>query len=89
LTETEGIIKIGGLTETAAPETAVSGAAAEPRDGEALTKPFKIRKRIGNTTYDVEVRFSLDSRETLDEKILRLVRWEEMNGGGGFHDRLD
>jgi hypothetical protein len=80
--KTEGIIKIGGLTETAAPETAASGAAAEPRDGAALIKPFKIRKRIGSTTYDVEVLFSPGSRETMDEKILRLIRNEAMKGGG-------
>jgi hypothetical protein len=87
--ETEGIIKIGDTAEVPPPETAASEAAAEPRGGEALIKPFKIRKRIGSTTYDVEVLFSPGSRETLDEKILRLVRGEAMKGGGGFHDRLD
>ena len=66
---TEGIIKIGDMAETTAPETATGGAVAEP---------FKIRKRIGNTAYEVEVRFNPSSRETLDEKILRLVRGEAM-----------
>jgi hypothetical protein len=70
------------MAETAAPETAVSGAAAEPRGDEAQIKPFRIRKRIGSTTYDVEVGFSPGSRETLDEKILRLIRNEAMKGGG-------
>jgi hypothetical protein len=75
--------------ESPAPETAASGAAAEPRDGGVLTGPFKIRKRIGYTTYDVEAHFSPNSRETLDEKILRLVRGEAMKNGGELHDRLD
>ena len=83
MAETEGIIKIGDMTETTAPETSASGAAVEPRDGEALTEPFKIRKRIGNTAYEVEVRFNPSSRETLDEKILRLVRGEAMKDIGG------
>ena len=82
MAETEGIIKIGGMTETAAPETSASGVAAEPRDGGALTEPFKIRKRIGYTAYEVEVRFNPSSRETLDEKILRLVRGEAMKDRG-------
>jgi hypothetical protein len=77
------------MAETAEPETAASGAAAEPRGGEALIKPFRIRKRIGSTTYDVEVLFRPSSRETLGEKILRHVRREARKGGGGFHDRLD
>ena len=49
---------------------------------EAPAGPFKIRKRIGNTAYEVEVRFNPSSRETLDEKILRLVRGEAMKDCG-------
>ena len=82
MAETEGIIKIGDMAETAAPETSASESVAEPPDGESLTGAFKIRKRIGNTTYDVEAYFSPNSRETLDEKILRLVRGEAMKDGG-------
>ena len=36
--------------------------------------PFVLRRRIGSTTYNVGVHFSRTSRETMDEKILRLVR---------------
>jgi hypothetical protein len=50
-------------------------------DGEALPKPFKIRKQIGYTVYEVEARFNHASRETLDDKILRLVRGEAMKKG--------
>jgi hypothetical protein len=89
LTETKGIIKIRDMVEVPPPKTAASEAVAGPSDGEARIRPFRIRKRIGSTTYEVEVYFSPGSRETLDEKILRLVRGEAMKGGGGFHDRLD
>jgi hypothetical protein len=44
---------------------------------------FSIRKRIGCTTYEVEARFNPASRETLDDKILRLVRGEAMKDSGG------
>jgi hypothetical protein len=43
---------------------------------------FNIRKRIGYTTYEVEARFNPASRETLDDKILRLVRGESMKDSG-------
>ena len=33
-----------------------------------------LRRRIGSTTYNVGVHFSRTSRETLEDKILRLVR---------------
>jgi hypothetical protein len=42
-----------------------------------------MRKRIGCTAYEVEVYFNLASRETLDDKILRLVRGEAMKDSGG------
>jgi hypothetical protein len=43
---------------------------------------FNIRKRIGYTTYEVEARFNPASRETLDDKILRLVRGETIKDSG-------
>ena len=49
---------------------------------EAAAVPFTLRKRIGYTAYEVEVRFNPSSRETLDEKILRLVRGEAMKDRG-------
>ncbi|MCL2853457.1 MAG: transposon-encoded TnpW family protein [Defluviitaleaceae bacterium] len=33
-----------------------------------------ITKRIGNTTYKVAVYFSSTSKETLDKKIMRLIK---------------
>jgi hypothetical protein len=81
---TETIESVGTVEsqrrETAASEVVTGGAP----DGafEALIKPLKIRKRIGYTIYEVEVRFNANGRETLDDKILRLVRGEAMKGGG-------
>ena len=34
-------------------------------------------KRIGNTTYRVKVHFSKTSKETLSDKIIRLIRNEK------------
>jgi hypothetical protein len=53
-------------------ETAANG--VETRGNVAHPAPFNIRRRIGSTTYEVEVYFSPVSGETLDDKILRLVR---------------
>jgi hypothetical protein len=47
--------------------------------GQTATKRTFTR-RIGSTTYRVGVHFSTTSRETMDEKILRLVRTEAASG---------
>jgi hypothetical protein len=39
----------------------------------AQSEAFNIRKQISSTTYEVAIYFSPESRETLDDKILRLV----------------
>jgi hypothetical protein len=38
-----------------------------------------VRKRIGSTTYVVSVRFSQTNRETLQDKVLRLIEREARN----------
>ena len=38
--------------------------------------PFIMRRTISNTVYEVAVYFSQTSRETLNDKILRLIRNE-------------
>ena len=40
----------------------------------AHAEPAQLRKRIGSTVYEVRVRFNPDAKETMDDKILRLVR---------------
>jgi hypothetical protein len=49
------------------------------RNGNCLHAPFSMWKRINSTIYEVEVYFSSESGETLDDKILRLVRGEALN----------
>jgi hypothetical protein len=45
-------------------------------------KTGKFTRRIGSTTYRVGVHYSSSSRETMDEKITRLIQNETANGRG-------
>ena len=36
-------------------------------------EPYRFTKRIGSTVYKVNVSFRQDAKETIDEKILRLM----------------
>nr|WP_325223302.1 transposon-encoded TnpW family protein [uncultured Oscillibacter sp.] len=38
-----------------------------------VNKPLHITKRIGSTTYKVSVHFSRTSRETMSDKLVRLI----------------
>ena len=38
--------------------------------------PFKMRRTIRNTAYEVDVYFSQTSRETLKDMILRMIKSE-------------
>lgn len=40
---------------------------------EHVDKPLRLTKRIGSTTYKVSVHFSQTSRETMGDKIIRLI----------------
>ena len=40
---------------------------------ERTDKPLRITKRIGSTTYKVSVHFSRTSRETMGDKLVRLI----------------
>jgi hypothetical protein len=42
-------------------------------------KPLRMTKRIGQTTYKVTIHFSKTSRETLHDKMLRLILREVEN----------
>ena len=42
-------------------------------------KPLKLLKRIGSTNYEVSVFFSNTSKETMEDKILRLIEREARN----------
>jgi hypothetical protein len=42
-------------------------------------KPLRLTKRIGQTTYKVNVHFSETSKETMSDKIIRLIQNEAVN----------
>jgi hypothetical protein len=44
-------------------------------------EPLTMRKRIGSTLYLVNIHFSESEAETMNDKILRLIRNEAQNGG--------
>jgi hypothetical protein len=80
LTETPEIIKSQHQTEDRPNETQTADkAGTETRGGNTRPESFTMRKRIGSTAYEAEVYFSPTGRETLDEKILRLLRSEVLN----------
>ena len=43
-------------------------------------EPVKMRRRIGSTVYDISIHFSDTSKETMNDKILRLIRNEAVSG---------
>ena len=51
---------------------AISMATTSPSGSE----PVKFLKRIGSTTYEVTVHFSNSSKDTMEDKLLRLARRE-------------
>ena len=52
-------------------QTATKGIAENPVAGQA--QPHKILKRIGSTNYEVSIHFSQTSKETIEDKMLRLM----------------
>ena len=44
-----------------------------PADGGKIPK---MTKKVGNTTYEVHIHFSETSKETMTDKVLRLIRNE-------------
>jgi hypothetical protein len=63
-----------GENVTKLTENATQGEGAEETTAGKAEPLF--RKRIGSTTYEVSVYFSETSKETFDEKILRMIRNE-------------
>ena len=37
-------------------------------------EPYVLHRRIGSTTYRVRLHFNPESKETLDDKVLRLLK---------------
>ena len=50
-------------------------------------EPFVLQRRIGSTLYRVRARFSETNKETLDDKILRLLK-NDLNTAPG-HGKMD
>lgn len=42
----------------------------------ATGRPAKLLERIGSTTFEVTVHFSEKSKETMEDKILRMIERE-------------
>jgi predicted 2-oxoglutarate/Fe(II)-dependent dioxygenase YbiX len=49
-------------------------AVAGMRGDIANAEPLNMRKRIGSTVYEVRMCFNQDTKETMEDKLLRLVR---------------
>jgi len=56
--------------QTATAATAVAGTLGNT----ATAGPITMRRRIGSIVYEVELHFNPDARETMNDKILRLIR---------------
>jgi hypothetical protein len=70
LAESEAVSKVNDSAwETAETKGMTQGKGAN-------APAFNMRKQISSTTYEVEVYFNPASRETLGDKILRLIRNE-------------
>jgi hypothetical protein len=54
-----------------------ASAATTARNAER--EPMKIERRIGSTDYIINVRFSQSARETVEEKILKLIESEVLH----------
>jgi hypothetical protein len=66
-----------GVNHMATTATALEkGASAAKTLGNAHAEPLMLRKRIGSTSYIVNIHFSNDSKETAEDKFLRLIESE-------------
>jgi hypothetical protein len=43
-------------------------------------EPYRFTKRLGSTVYEVNVCFNQDAKETMEDKIMRLIRNEAARG---------
>ena len=39
-------------------------------------EPYVLHRRIGSTTYRARIHFNPEAKEALDDKILRLIRYD-------------
>ena len=50
-----------------------------PQGGNPQAEPPKFSRRIGSTNYIVSVHFSQTSKETIEDKLIRLLKSEVRN----------
>jgi hypothetical protein len=63
-------------------------AVAMPRGECAHVEPLmKMRKRIGSTVYEVHMYFNQDAKETMDDKIIRLISGEARSAASNTSQR--
>jgi hypothetical protein len=44
-------------------------------------EPYHYKKRVGSTVYEVNLYFNQDAKETMNDKIMRLIRNEAQSWG--------
>jgi hypothetical protein len=52
----------------------VTSAVAGAQDGYIHAEPLNVQRRIGSTVYEIEVYVKTSAAETIEEKIMRLIR---------------
>ena len=62
------------MNSTTAVKSAAMNAVIDERE------PVKLLRRIGSTTYEVAIRFSDKSTETMEDKLLRTIEREVSKG---------
>ena len=66
--------------QTAKIGVTATGQAVAGTQGTSHAEPLKISKRIGSTVYEVRVYFNQDAKETVNDKILRLIKNDTLAG---------
>jgi len=57
--------------------------AAKPQSTEAVPARQRFTRRIGTTTYRVKVHFNPNSKETMNDKIIRMIKNESAGKAAG------
>jgi uncharacterized protein YajQ (UPF0234 family) len=44
------------------------------KEKSCASEPHRLKKRIGSIVYEVEIHFNQGAKETMDKKIMRLIK---------------
>jgi len=47
---------------------------SKPLKNQRVAETSRFSKRIGSVTYEVNIHFNTDAKETMDKKIMRLIK---------------